>query len=251
MVRVSTRNRRRNNTSERILFSKEARAIAREALEDLGEGDVGDHLGVSSPQPGEDVATSGAMAIHRFRCSAPGYRGWEWIAVLATVPGSGEITVNEVALQAGKKATLAPEWVPYENRVRPGDLGPGDRLPPRRDDERLAEWKDLGGNDGFPRNPRSKLTLSRVGLQESLQRWRQGEYGPTSEFAEKSTAKCKTCAFYLPINDVETHMGVCTNEFSADGHVVQESYGCGAHSDTQEETLSTSNKDYGVFDDGM
>lgn len=224
-----------------ILFGDEAKEVALEALVEIGDDTVGEHIGVS---------TSGELAVHRFRSLAPGYKDWEWVAVLACVRGSGAITVNEVSLQAGKKASLAPEWIPYEDRVLPGDLGPGDTLPPRADDDRLCEFKELKSASNFPRNPQAPKTLSQKGLEQTLKRWRTGDFGPNSEFASKAAMMCRTCAFYLPFNDVETRFGACTNEYSADGHIVHETYGCGAHAETKEASEGQGNRHYGAFDDG-
>ena len=53
--------------------------------------------------------------------------------------GPGEpVTVSEVVLLPGPKALTAPEWLPWSERVRPGDLGAGDLLPTRPDDPRLV-----------------------------------------------------------------------------------------------------------------
>lgn len=239
------RTKRRNRTVDPILFSEEATDIARMALEELGGDEVGEHLGVT--------ATAGGTALHRFASDVPGYSGWEWIAVLASVPGSGEITVNEVSLQAGRNAKLAPEWVPYEDRVQPGDLRPGDVLPPRHDDERLVQWRELdsvkGGHQGFPRNPQAEVTLSATGLKQAVTRWR-GARGADSDFARQAEMKCRTCAFYLPFNDVQIEVGVCANEYSADGQVVAQDFGCGAHSATKDETYREGRREYGPFDDG-
>lgn len=246
---------KKNKNGGRILFGNRARDIARDVVEEVGEGEVGDYLGASSPR--SQSAHAGAVAIHRFQSLTPGYQDWEWVAVLATVPGSGEITVNEVSLQAGAKAELAPAWVPYEDRVRPGDLGPGDSLPPREDDDRLASRKEDGEPEktvltlGFPRNPQAPQVLTEKGLTDALTRWRTGDYGPNSEFAEAAPMTCRTCAFYLPFNSPETHFGVCANEFVADGRVVHESYGCGAHAETKEDFDSTGGREYGAFEDGF
>jgi hypothetical protein len=44
---------------------------------------------------------------------------------------------------------------------------------------------------------------------------------------------CRDCGFYLPLTgSLGTAFGVCSNEMSADGRVVADEYGCGAHSDT-------------------
>ena len=236
-----TRRKTSRTSADPILFSDDAVEVAREALEEIGEGTIGEHIGVRAV---------GEVAIHRFSSLAPGYKAWEWTAVLACVRGTATITVNEVSLQAGKKASLAPEWIPYEDRVLPGDLGPGDKLPPRADDERLTTAKSLKSDSGFPRNPQAPQVLSQPGLERTLKRWRTGEYGPNSEFAEKAAMTCRTCAFYLPVNSPDTHFGVCTNEYSADGHVVHETYGCGAHAETKQTAEVHSNREYGAFDDG-
>ena len=189
-----------------------ARDVARAALLELDEGPVGRHLGVR--RLGEN------LALHRFSASVPGYPGWEWTAVVACAPGSEHVTINEVALLPGNEALKAPEWVPYEDRVRPGELGPNDQMPPRPDDPRLER-----GDDGY--------ALSEQGLSAAKDRWRKGETGPNSDFARVAKLFCKTCAFCVPAGEVIGEgFGVCTNEYSADGRVVQLGFGCGAHSDT-------------------
>ncbi|AGF71826.1 DUF3027 domain-containing protein [Corynebacterium halotolerans] len=221
--RARNRNRSGGRHSNPLLDAH-AVDVARAALEELDEGGVGEHIGVQAL--GHNVAT------HRFAADVPGYSGWEWNAVLACASGSRYVTVNEVALVPAPtgEALQAPAWVPWADRIRPGDLGPGDLMPPAPDDERLTD----DPRDAVPTEGReTKRMLSRRGLQEALQRWRTGDFGPTSEFAEKATLHCATCAFYLPAGaPVGKNFGVCVNEFSADGHVVHATYGCGAHSDT-------------------
>ena len=103
---------------------------ARQAVvEDSGDT-VGDHLGVGF----EDEAS----ATHRFLATLPGYQGWQWAVVVAAYPGADHATVSEVVLIPGPTALLAPAWLPWEERVKPGDLGPGDLLAPLADDPRLA-----------------------------------------------------------------------------------------------------------------
>ena len=234
--RVPKRNRRRNRTAGPQqkptgdpLLGATAIAVARDAVVELGEGDVGVHLGVT--RTGEHAV------IHRFAADVPGYGGWEWVAVVACAPGSERITVNEVALQPGREALRAPDWVPYADRVRPGDLGPGDVMPPRPDDERLVDATELDGTSG-PNRPaipcqHTAKRLTRHGLDETLHRWRGSDFGPTSEFARHAALHCGSCAFWVPMpEDVMGSFGVCTNEYAADGRVAHRGYGCGAHSDT-------------------
>lgn len=239
--------RTRGETDIPLLFCDDARQLALDVLAEVAGEEIGEHLGVTSPQQG--------LAIHRFASITPGYRGWEWVVVLSSVPDARdvrEITVNEATLQAGKKATLAPEWVPYEERVRPGDLRPGDVLPPRADDDRLAEWRELNetGDGGAPRNPRSDRTLSQTGLSAALGRWRSGNFGPSSAYARQAEHECRSCAFFLPLGSVDTGVGACTNEFSADGRIVAEDYGCGAHSASEDDAVERG-KGYEAFDDGL
>ena len=96
--------------------------FARQAIADMGEA-AGAHVGVNLV--GADVA------VHRFAAELPGYRGWEWHVVVACAPGSANPTVSEIALVPGDAALQAPEWVPYEQRVRPGDLARAIYCPPR------------------------------------------------------------------------------------------------------------------------
>ena len=46
--------------------------------------------------------------------------------------------MSEVVLIPGPEALVAPGWVPWEQRIRPGDLGVGDLLPAPEDDPRLV-----------------------------------------------------------------------------------------------------------------
>lgn len=88
--------------------------VAREGILSIADaGQIGAHLGARSE--GERVVT------HLFECTMPGYFGWQWFAVLARVSRSKVATVDEVGLLPSEKSVLAPEWVPWADRVRPGD----------------------------------------------------------------------------------------------------------------------------------
>ena len=78
-----------------------------------------------------------------------------------------------------------------------------------------------------------RQVLSQWGRVEAAQRWHDGDYGPGSAMARSTRRVCRDCGFYLPLaGSLGTMFGVCANELSADGHVVDAEYGCGAHSDT-------------------
>jgi hypothetical protein len=132
----------------------------------------------------------------------------------------------------------APEWIPWDQRIRPGDLAPGDLLAPPPGDPRLvpgyvatgdAEIDDVAFEVGLGR----RQVLSREGRADAAQRWYEGEYGPGADMAKAAAGTCGTCGFFLPVaGGLRAAFGVCANELAADGRVVHVEYGCGAHSDT-------------------
>ncbi|WP_084611562.1 DUF3027 domain-containing protein [Tomitella biformata] len=204
--------------------------LARTAVEELGEGKVGAHIGVV----GEDEAA----ASHYFEADVPGYRGWQWVVVVATCPGSDHATVSEIVMLPSADAIIAPEWTPWDDRLRPGDLGPGDLLPPALADPRLVPGYIANGDpavdDVVLEIGLGRLqVLSPMGRDDAADRWHEGQHGPGSEMARAATSTCDTCGFYLPLaGALRNEFGVCGNELSADGQVVHAHYGCGAHSDT-------------------
>lgn len=204
---------------------------ARAAVEEFSGPDaVGDYLGVSYEDPN--------AATHRFLAHLPGYSGWQWAVVVAAYPGADHATISEVVLVPGPTSLLAPEWVPWDQRVRQGDLSPGDLLPPAANDERLVPGFMSSGD------PQVDETAAEVGLgrrwvmsvwgrADAAERWHTGDYGPDSAMARSTKRVCCDCGFFLPLaGSLGAMFGVCGNELSADGHVVDKQYGCGAHSDT-------------------
>ena len=225
-----------------------AAETARRAIVEFSGETVGDYLGVTV----EDEAA----ATHRFLAAMPGYQGWQWAVVVAAHPGAVQATISEVVLVPGPTALLAPPWVPWEQRVRAGDLGPGDLLAPPADDPRLVPGFLATGDPliddtalelGFGR----RRVLSTFGRDDAAQRWHDGELGPGSAMARATRRACRDCGFMVPLAGALGAMfGVCCNELSADGRVVDFFYGCGAHSDTPAPPGSGSPA-YEPFDDGV
>lgn len=83
-------------------------------LEITGEEEIGAHVGVT--------IEADRLLTHRFEANRRGYAGWQWYATLARVPRGKVATVCEVGLLPSGKALLAPEWVPWSERVRPEDI---------------------------------------------------------------------------------------------------------------------------------
>ncbi|HZA08623.1 DUF3027 domain-containing protein [Mycobacterium sp.] len=221
---------------------------ARAAIVEIGGETVGEYLGVTREDPN--------CATHRFLANLPGYQGWQWAVVVAAHPGADHATISEVVLVPGPTALLAPEWVPWEDRIKPGDLSPGDLLAPRRDDPRLVPGYVATGDPhvdevalevGLGR----RQVLSSWGRSQAAQRWHDSDFGPHSPMARSTRRVCRDCAFYVPLSGALGVMfGVCTNEASADGHVVDSEYGCGAHSETPAPQGSGSPL-YDPYDDGV
>src|SRR5699024_1550509 len=202
---------------------------ARAAVEEFAGDGVGEYLG--------SAVEAAFTTTHRFDADLPGYRGWYWACVLALVPG-GDLTVDEIALLPGADALVAPEWVPWDRRIRPGDLGAGDLLPPPEDDDRLVPGYTLNGDDELddaagPIGLGRPHHLSWEGRAAAADRWTV-ERGPDTEIARAAKHHCGTCGFLVPVaGSLGALFGVCANEFSADGQVVHLEYGCGAHSEVE------------------
>ena len=71
---------------------------------------VGEHLGVTVHED--------RLLTHLFDCRLAGYPGWTWYATVARAPRSKHVTVCETGLVAGPDSLLAPDWVPWEERMQ-------------------------------------------------------------------------------------------------------------------------------------
>ncbi len=217
-------------------------------VEFSGENSVGDYLGAGFEDP--------TAATHRFLADLPGYRGWQWAVVVAACPGAAQATISEVVLVPGPTALLAPKWIPWEERVRPGDLSPGDLLAPPAEDPRLVPGYMATGDPqidevavevGLGR----RQVLSLWGRKDAAQRWHDGDYGPGSAMARATRRMCRDCGYYVPLGGALGVMfGVCANEYASDGHVVDAEFGCGAHSDTPA-APGTGSPLFDPYDDGV
>jgi len=208
---------------------------------------VGEHLGVQ--------AESERVVTHLFDCLDPAYAGWQWAVTVARAPRSKVVTVDEAVLLPGPGALLAPPWVPWQDRLRPGDLGVGDLLPAPPDDERLIplvtlegddaviDWYDDGEDAGDEQGPaepaelpapgRSRV-LSAIGRESASARWYSSEHGPRTPLAHAAPAHCVSCGFFVPLSgELGRLFGACANAYAPDdGRVVSADHGCGAHSES-------------------
>lgn len=240
-------NRRVMTTDDTLAgpLAERATATARAALvAQVGDEVVGEHLG-AAPE-GDGVVTE------YFDCTQAGYPGWRWAVTVVALPGNDTaVTVDEVVLLPGDRAIVAPVWVPWRERIRPGDLSPGDVLPVDEDDPRLVPAYLSGDpGDGAPRDSADDLQVKEVseeiglgrvrvlspeGRDLAAQRWYDGDHGPDVPLAQSAPARCWSCGFLVrlagPLADT---FGVCANgDANDDGRVVAFTHGCGAHSDAQ------------------
>ncbi|MCP2332539.1 DUF3027 domain-containing protein [Actinoalloteichus caeruleus] len=202
------------------------------AQQEAGSEVVGQHVDV--------LAEDDSAATHLFAATHPGYVGWRWAVTLAHAGPGSPVTVSEVVLLPGPDALVAPEWLPWDQRVRAGDLGVGDLLPTPADDPRLVPGylasddpaiEDVARELGLGRH----RVLGRHGRVEIAERWVSGEFGPDSDMAKSAPGNCGTCGFYLPLDgSLGAAFGACGNELApADSRVVHVEYGCGAHSEAE------------------
>jgi hypothetical protein len=118
--------------------------------------------------------------------------------------------------------------VPWDERLEPADLGPGDLLPTADDDARLESAYPEAG-------PGPARMLSAWGRDEAADRWREGSGGPDTEISRAAPFRCETCGFLVALEGpLGRVFGVCANERAPfDGQVVSYDHGCGAHSEVR------------------
>ena len=229
-----TTTERKANDAVAVAAVDEARAAL---LDNVGAADVGDYLG--HQLEGQRVVT------HLFGCTRRGYIGWQWAVTVARASRQKRITVDEVVLLPGPDAIVAPAWVPYRERIKPGDLSPGDLLPVADDDPRLVPTYSFG-DDPLDADDKAQIrqvandlglgrvrTLSPEGRDLAAERWYDGDAGPESPLAKSAPESCTSCGFLVRLAGPLSEMfGVCANgDANDDGRVVSFDHGCGAHSE--------------------
>lgn len=221
--------------------------LAREAaIETAGDMGVGEHLGTH--------ADDDRVVSHFFSCPHPGYQGWRWSVTLVRASRAKVPTINEVVLLPADDAMLSNDWVPWVDRIRPGDVTPGLLMPTPDGDPRL-EPGYTGGEDAANDEPAElsemrtvvaelglgrERVLSWVGRDEASERWLSGEGGPDAPMAKMAPDVCETCGFFVRLRgSLGELFGACANAYAAsDGAVVSVDHGCGAHSSAATEAVA-------------
>lgn len=207
-------------------------------LEVADASEVGSHI---------QTRNVGETVVVEFASLHPGYVGWHWSVALSGSPYG----VDEVWQEPGETSLVAAPWVPWSERIQPGDLQPGDVFPTKADDPGLLPG--YTGSDEIdellePLTPQAwsvglgrERVLSPIGIDDAVDRWREGESGPRTAHARYAENPCSTCGWLLTIGGrLGQAFGVCANAMSpSDGRIVAMDHGCGAHSETVVEVAVT------------
>jgi len=203
------------------------------AIEDAGKSEfVGEFYSIDSDED--------RVATYLFEAKLPGYHGWRWGVTVAKIDDASKPTICDVVLLPGTQALLAPNWVPYSQRIQPGDLGVGDVVPTAPDDERLTPaYAALPGEEELDITQLFEFGLGRarvlsiIGRDAASKRWYEGDRGPRTPIAKAAPKPCVSCGFFIPIaGSLRTTFGVCSNAISPEeARVVSFDHGCGAHSE--------------------
>jgi hypothetical protein len=149
---------------------------ARSAVEEITAAPtIGRHLAAKSE--GDRLVT------HLFESRLPGYLGWQWYAVLTRNSRSKVVTVSELGLLPSEDSILAPEWVPWAERVRPEDEQEQDQ---EQDQVRVGN-PETGGQEGNPAEGEAQDGAPGAGSQDAAATEPAGT-GPVVEPAEAGAA---------------------------------------------------------------
>lgn len=123
------------DTSESLTASRE---LALAALREVTPADsIGEFAGHETTDDG--------VTLLRFETSLAGYPGWFWTVALAAVPGS-DPTVLELELLPGEGALLAPDWIPWSQRLEDFKAQQALAAEEQSDDD---DSEDSDGGDDF------------------------------------------------------------------------------------------------------
>ena len=213
----------------------DAQQIARDAA--LADAELASQVGDFVSVEYDD---DNRVATYLFKAEVAGYLGWRWCITIAKVDEDATPTICDVVVLPGPDALRAPEWIPYRDRILPGDVGVGDIVPSSLDDARLVPGQSALPQDedldtamavelGFGR----ARVMSIEGRDQAAKRWYEGERGPQAPLAQAAPKPCHSCGFFLPIaGSLRATFGVCANAISPDdARVVSVDHGCGAHSE--------------------
>ncbi len=213
----------------------DAQNIAREAALADAEfaSQVGDFVSV-------EYDDDNRVATYLFSAEIAGYAGWRWCITVAKVDDAATPTVCDVVILPGPDSLLAPDHIPYRDRIQPEDIQPGVVVPSVLEDTRLVPGvhalihdEELDPAQVFDLGLMRPRVLSIEGRDQASKRWYSSDRGPNAPIAQAAPKPCVSCGFFLPIaGSLRSSFGVCANAIAPDdAKVVSVDHGCGAHSE--------------------
>ncbi len=180
------------------------------------------------------------VATYLFSAEIAGYAGWRWCITVAKVDDAASPTVCDVVILPGPDSLLAPDHIPYRDRIQPEDIQPGVVVPSVLEDTRLVPGvhalihdEELDPAQVFDLGLMRPRVLSIEGRDQASKRWYSSDRGPNAPIAQAAPKPCVSCGFFLPIaGSLRSSFGVCANAIAPDdAKVVSVDHGCGAHSE--------------------
>jgi hypothetical protein len=180
------------------------------------------------------------VATYLFNADIAGYRGWRWCVTVAKVDEEAAPTICDLVVIPGPDSLLAPDHIPYMDRILPEDITPGVIVPSILEDTRLApgvnalvQDEGLDATETFDLGLMRPRVLSIEGRDQASKRWYASDRGPNTPLAQGAPKPCSSCGFFIPIaGSLRSAFGVCANAIAPDdARVVSVDHGCGAHSE--------------------
>ena len=187
-----------------------------------------------------EIDDDGRVETYLFEAHLAGYKGWRWCVTIAKVDKKSEPTICDVVVLPGPDSLIAPDHIPYRDRIQPEDIQPGVIVPSVLEDTRLVpgihalvQDEGLDATEVFDLGLMRPRVLSIEGRDQASKRWYTGDRGPNSPLAQGAPKPCASCGFFLPIaGSLRASFGVCANAIAPDdARVVSVDHGCGAHSE--------------------
>ena len=111
----------------------DAQQIARDAA--LADAELASQVGDFVSVEYDD---DNRVATYLFKAEVAGYLGWRWCITVAKVEEDATPTVCDVVILPGPDSLIAPDHIPYRDRIQPEDIQPGVIVPSVLEDTRLV-----------------------------------------------------------------------------------------------------------------
>jgi hypothetical protein len=122
------------------------------------------------------------VATYLFVADIAGYLGWRWCVTVAKVDEEAAPTICDLVVIPGPDSLLAPDHIPYMERILPEDIQPGVIVPSVLEDTRLvpgvnalAQDEGLDATEVFDLGLMRPRVLSIEGRDQASKRWYLGD----------------------------------------------------------------------------